>query len=267
MVSTMRTEMASAPLTCMRNLTHALIGAAALLFGSAAGAVPSITTFGPGSWGVSDATLGVAGFTIENFEDTALAAGLQVQLSGGVSGGFGPSPTLPATFTPGSDDPNALQAFVPGVWDGTKVLINRNLPIPVGYLDFNWGDVTFAFTGGATSVGFSVEQIDLSAPLLINGVVVGDLQALLGTSTVTIPGVGSFFGRNGYIRIDAGVGELINSVTIENTANSLTGDGIAFDHLAFNAAPTAASEPPVLLLAASGLVLLALRRRSGSRYG
>lgn len=83
--------------------------------------------------GAPDATIGVSGFTIENFEDTALAPGLMISRFGGVVGNFGPTATLPASsvFDP-TTDPNTaaggLQAFVSGVWDGSNVLINHPGP-------------------------------------------------------------------------------------------------------------------------------------------
>ena len=64
----------------------------------------SITAFAPGSWGASDAVLGVSGYTIEDFEDTALATGLQVQFTSPSLGGYGPASTLPFAYNPATDD-------------------------------------------------------------------------------------------------------------------------------------------------------------------
>lgn len=235
----------------------------------------SVTTFAPSQWGASDSTLGVAGYTIENFEDTALATGLTVSRLNGATGNFGPSSVLPANsvFDPLTDnDTNAanpsqsIQAFRQGVWDGSHVLINH--PGPASYHWYgdsaNWKDLQFDFQGGATSVGFSLEQIDhANNSLLVNGtVVVPDLLGLLGAQTETqfvTEGPFTFNTRHGYLRIDASNGDLIHSITLDN----FSGDGFAVDHLAFRSAVTTSPvpEPGSTALFVVGLTSLALRLR------
>lgn len=56
-------------------------------------------------WGATDATLGISGFTIENFEDTTLAPGLRIGRSGPVT--RAPAATLLSNdvFNPLTSDP------------------------------------------------------------------------------------------------------------------------------------------------------------------
>jgi hypothetical protein len=58
--------------------------------------------------------------------------------------------------------------------------------------------------------------MDVSAPLLVNGVQVADLFSLLPPENIS-----GYGGRNGYVRIDAAGGAPITSITIQNTG----GDG------------------------------------------
>lgn len=242
---------------------------------SAAQAGFSVTTFAPSLWGASDATLGVSGYTIENFEDTTLAIGLTVSRLNGATGNFGPSSVLPANsvFDPLTDnDTNvtnptlSIQAFRRGVWDGSHVLINH--PGPPSYHWYadsaNWKDLQFDFQGGATSVGFSLQQMDHAGNrLLVNGnVVVADLLGLLGAETEYqsfTEGPLTFNSRHGFLRIDAVGGDLIHSVTLDN----YSGDGFAVDHLAFQSVTTTSPvpEPAPLALILAGLATLAFRLR------
>ena len=81
-------------------------------------------------------------------------------------------------------------------------------------------------------------------PLLVNGSVIGDLYFLL-------PGTG---GRNGYIRIDATQGSVINSIQIADTL----GTGYALDHFAYDQ-PT--PEPASWLMVLAALPLFPIARR------
>ncbi len=182
----------------------------------------TIKPFDATVWPRTDADIGVAGFVIEDFEDAALAQGLQVELSDSADS-FRPTGSLPMVFNPNNDDPNSESFFTAGVWDGSRVLINRRTPPPDGYSDLSWGDVTFHVTGGASSFGFSLQNMDLDAELFVNGVSQGNLSGHLSTGS----------GRNGYLRIDAGSSGAIFSVKVANGAESDTGDGLVFDHVAF----------------------------------
>ena len=239
----------------------------------AAHAAFTTTTFTAAQWGASDATLGVSGYTIENFEDSALANGLSVSRLNGAVGNFGPSTLLPAAsvFDPLTDNDtdvanpaNSIQAFRRGVWDGGHVLINN--PGPAFYHWYgdsaNWKDLQFDFGRGASSVGFSLQQMDLHGNrLLVNGVeLIGDLLGLLGAENefqAATEGPFSFNSRNGYLRIDATAGDVIHSITFDNNA----GDGFAVDHLAFMPVPSTVPVPGSLVLLGSALVALRTVRR------
>lgn len=223
--------------------------AAALVFAAPPSSTAAITytTFNASQWGTSDATLGITGYTIVDFESTALPSPLQISVSNVNSGAYGPTSNLPFIFNP-LTDPNPAQVLVPGIWDGGNVLINHSTSsIPLGYVSPNWGYLTFSFTTPVQSVGFSVQQMDFSNALFVNGTQIADITTVLG-------GAG---GRNGYIRIDANAGDVINSVEIRNAF----GDGYAIDRLAFQPVP----EPASLTLLSVGLGGLLLRRRRQAR--
>jgi hypothetical protein len=228
--------------------------AALLLMALASRSAPAdtITAFGAGSWGASDAPVGVSGFVIENFEDSTLAPGLLVQVDAFLD--FGPSGTLPFTFDPVANDPNALDVFNGGAWDGSRGIINRPIPMGVGYNDGHWGDVIFLIPGGATSFGFSLQQMEHPLAISVNGQPLADAPLALSS------------GRNGYLRIDADPGDPIYSVKLDNGAGGA--DGWMVDHVAFSPASAAVPLPSTVC---GGLVLIAghaaLRRRSRRRPG
>lgn len=182
----------------------------------------TIKTFDPSVWPRTDAEIGVAGFRIEDFEDAALVEGLHIELSDSTDS-FGPTDTLPLVFNPDVNDSGGARVFVAGIWDGSRLFINRRAPPPHGYADHVWGDVTFHLPGGATSFGFSLDDMDLNTELFVNGISQVNVRRLLPSGTV----------RNGYLRIDAAPGKAIFSVKVSNSANDKTGDGMAFDHVAF----------------------------------
>ena len=218
-----------------------------------------VTGFEPDPWPRTDSALGVAGATIEDFEDVNLATGLQVSIQQ-ISGSFGPSGVLPRTFDPrhmshGGDDPLG-EIFLSGLWDGTRVLINHkdNLVQGSDYNDFGGGDVTFHFSEGVSLFGVSMQQNSVGADVLINGVRFGHTGDWLTLQN----------DRNGYLRIDVTGGSVIHTVTFVNQqfSGSTIEDGFAFDHLAFVPAVSEVPEPSSVLLiglASPGLVLL-LRR-------
>ncbi len=182
----------------------------------------TIKSFDPSVWPREDDEICVAGFVIEDFEDTSLVDGLKIELSGGTED-FAPTGRAPMVFHPDVDDSGGARVFVPGVWDGSRLLINRTSPPPHGYADYAWGDVTFHIIGGASSFGFSLHEMDLDTELFVNGVSLFNLRRLLPSGSM----------RGGYVRIDAAAGVAIHSVKVANGVNNKTGDGLGFDHVAF----------------------------------
>lgn len=204
--------------------------ASLLAFAALAPAGITVTSFPAGTtgWGASDATLGVAGasWRIENFEDRFLLPNLRVRWTS-PAGNFGPTTYLPNIYTQGVDANG--NAFIDAAWDGTGVLINTRTNQSFNYTATpNWGDLELLFDPTVRSVGFSVQQLNLPARLIVNGVDVGDLASL--------PGFSANGGRQGYLRIDAAGVDRIASVRIDNAeapAFSFS-DGFAIDHLAWD---------------------------------
>ncbi len=234
-------------------LIMAVCGASAELFAA------SITGFGSASWQAPDATLGVSGYTIENFEDTALASGLQIRFTSPSLGGYGPTSTLPFTFDPTTDDCGACGAAFTStlLWDGSKGLVNRPfVPITTYANDGGWGDVDFLFAAGAKSVGFSFGQGESGILISVD---LGSGFVFLADSSSHVS-VGS--SRNGYLRIDAGLGETIFGVRLDNQSGNQ--DGLLYDHLAFSPVTRPGTgevpEPATLLLFSAGLGVLALAK-------
>ncbi len=216
-----------------------------------------VTGFGSAQWGATDATLGVAGYAIEDFEDAALAAGLNVLVQSPSLGGYGPTATLPCTYSAAQDCcSGAFNGTL--MWDGTKGLVNRPfVPITTYGNDGGWSDVSFLFPGGVSSLGFSYGQAEINIIITLD---LGGGQTAAFNSTTY---VGASGGRNGYLRFDAGAGETIYGIKLDNQSNNH--DGILYDHLAFLPVPTgvpdAGSTAAALSLAFLGLAVF---RRSGA---
>ncbi|MBN8249442.1 MAG: thrombospondin type 3 repeat-containing protein [Verrucomicrobia bacterium] len=191
----------------------------------------TVSAFSPAVWPRADADLGVVGHVLEDFEDTTLSAGLQVQVQSPSLGGYGPTGTLPFTFDPAQDCLTCGGVFNASLmWDGTHGLVNRPfLPITSYANDGGWSDVYFLFEEGVTSVGFSYGQADANIVISLD---LGSGFAFFANSAASLGGSG---GRNGYLRIDAGPGEIIHGVKLDNQAGNL--DGILFDHLTFLPVP------------------------------
>jgi hypothetical protein len=226
----------------------------------AAGLAPAqtitATGFSAASWGASDATLGITGYAIEDFEDTTLVSGLLVGWET-EAGNTTPATTLPFTFNPATDDPfgDAFETLGGGgVWDGSRTLINTRTNQSYNYSALtNWGDIVLTFTNPATSVGFSLQQNEYQVVLYINGTNMGTLQSLTGL----VPDGN----RYGYIRIDGTLGTQITSLRLANTRISFY-DGFVIDHVAFAAVPEPAASALGLALGAVVLVLWQRRRRT-----
>jgi len=233
----------------------AVLGAGAVI-ASASTAAVGVTAFGPGQWGASDATLGVSGYAIEDFEDTALAPGLKVQVISPSQGSYGPVSTLPFTYSAAQDCCGAFTASL--MWDGTKGLVNRPfLPIANYANDGGWSDVFFLFENGVSSFGFSYGQAEVNIVMTVD---LGGGQTVGLNSTSFL---GGSSGRNGYLRFDAAPGEVIYGIKLDNQSNNH--DGILYDHVAFLPVPTgvpdAGSSAAALTLACLGLAGFASQSR------
>jgi len=215
-----------------------------------------VTGFSSAQWGASDATLGVSGYVIEDFEDTALAAGLNVHVQPPSLAGYGPTATLPFTFSAAQDCCGAFNASL--MWDGTKGLVNRPfVPITNYGNDGGWSDVSFLFPGGVSSLGFSYGQAEVNIIITVD---LGGGQTAVFNSTSY---VGASGGRNGYLRFDAGAGETIYGIKLDNQSNNH--DGIVYDHLAFQPVPTGVPDAGSTAAALSVAFLgLAAFRRTGA---
>ncbi len=208
----------------------------------------SFTSFNASQWGASDATLGVSGYVIEDFEDLNIVSGLQVGVSS-VNGSYGPTSTLPNTFNPFTDSTagTAFQLDGGGQWDGTHGMINTRTNREFPYTESNsWGSINLTLGGFADSFGFSFQQMDQLDNLFINGQLQGNLASLAGWATNGL--------RQGYLRIDGTSGSSISNIQIQN----VNGDGFMIDHVAFHAVPEPAS---LVVFGFGGLALAALRRR------
>ncbi len=207
----------------MRRMRYAFLAAVLSTAPALPAAAYTVTFFGSSLWQASDATLGVADCTIEGFEDVLLATGLTVRIAEDDGSYAEPATdTLATTFNPSTDDPFGA-AFVSGPWDGSNVILNTVNNMSGLYTDATvWRDIRFGFPLGVRKVGFSIQQMQISHPLLVNGLQVATLSTMGGFA------LGS--GRQGYVVITADSGDFdIGSVDISMAQH----DGYAFDHVAF----------------------------------
>ncbi len=201
----------------------------------------TITTFAGSSYNSNtttmNATLGISGYQIEDFENTTLLNNLTVQY-----GSNTPISTLPVVYNPAST------GFSNNTWDGTYALTNGNGNTwSYPYAQF----MTFAIAGGASSFGIGLANFQTDATqhkLYVNNVEIATLDTLANwTSGISV--------RNIYLRIDAVGSEVINSVKISWATQQ---DGLVFDHLAMNT--TTIPEPCTGILIVIGALLLKLRK-------
>ena len=178
--------------------------------------------------------LGVTGYTIENFEDTSLVDGLSIRYDSDT-----PITTLANVYAP---------IHSPNTWDGSYALVNDRNNL--------WGNSSWAMKmgfyiqGGTTSFGVGLANFQSDAThhtLFINGNAWGTIDSLPNYAT------GAYL-LNGYLKIDAASGELINSISLRNDSSI---DGLVFDYVAFGAVP----EPNSLALLGLAAILLFFRRQ------
>lgn len=212
-----------------------------------------------------DATLGISGYAVEDFEDTALVAGLTIEHT---NPSAGPTSTLPVVYTDGS------ASFFNNRWDGPGSLIstfNNQIWFPPEASEANLSErVTFHLSPPVQTFGiglgnFQAERVDHA--VLVDGIVVEPALEALGSFTSGINV------RNGYLLIQAAPGGSISSVSIETRANGTTtpvqgadSDGLIFDHLAFSRAPAVPALGPRAIGLFAGSILwltwLAIRRQN-----
>ncbi len=215
----------------IQSLRNAWRTAGALFAALAANAAAvTVTGFNNSVWPRTDASMGIAGYVIEDFEDTTLASGLQVQFTSSL-GSYGPVSTLPFTFDSSMDPGTAFNASL--MWDGTHGLINRpSMPLTSYGNDGGWGNFDLLFSGGVSSLGFSYGQAEFGILISLD---FGSGFTSTFNSATYLPGSS---GRNGYLRIDAGPGETIYGVRLDNQSY----DGILYDHLAYQPVPSPTPE-------------------------
>jgi hypothetical protein len=149
-----------------------------LLAAVPAQAVITVEFISPDRWGESDVDLGLDGGVVENFEDTALAQGLLLEISD-ASGNFTGtgSNALPNIFDPVNGDPFG-NSFVTGVWDGSSVLVNTVDNQSQYYGSSDWRPFMFTVPAGTAWFALAAQQVSISHGLIVNGVSLGRLGAL-----------------------------------------------------------------------------------------
>lgn len=192
-------------------------------------------TFYPAStWSANttamDATFGITGYFIEDFEDRLLIPGLSISYTGN---GFNTTQTILI---------QTLDFAIDASWDGLRITSNdpnNNVPPDSGV---PWAQrTTFNFPSGARSFGIALSGFQSVNPpsdypitnhrIYINGVAMTtDIETLAGVNWVAARSL-----RNCYVRIDAAPNETITSVGFENISGN---DFLHFDHLALLPVPT-----------------------------
>ncbi len=179
----------------------------------------SITYFSSAAYNTNvatmNATLGITSdYVVEDFEDNTFVSGLNI------------------TYSFHNIFPHSFNTSTTLSWDGT-----RNLNVVGGNYPGTNGGTTLTFDNKASSVGIGFGGIDNAGwALYVNGILLTSDFAAGFTKGSGI--------RVVYLRIDAGLGESIDNIYFQRSAN---GDYIYVDHIAFAPLATATPEPTTFL--------------------
>ncbi len=214
----------------MRMNTARLLVTALTVLTAAAPAAADILVevIGPAQWGADDADLGLAGGIVEDFEDSALANGLQIEISDAAGNFTGTGWTsLPNTFDPINGDPFG-DSFELGVWDGTKVLVNTTNNQSQSYGSPDWRPVSLYVPSGTEWIAVATQQVTINHVLFVNGVALSRLGSY---------GMDISVGRNGLL--------IVRSTDPEEPIVSVSfggrGDAFVIDHVVFADTPAVSS--------------------------
>lgn len=184
----------------------------------------------PALWGAADGEIGLAGGIVEDFENTVLAEGLQVEIAAADGSFTGAGWTaLPNVFDPVSGDPFG-DSFAAGVWDGSRVLLNTADNRSQSYGATDWRPIALHVPGGTQWIAFAGQQITVNHLLVVNGVA----RDRLGNYGLSIGP-----GRNGLLIVrSTDPDEPIVSVSFGGR-----GDAFVIDHVVFASQSAVATEP------------------------
>lgn len=218
------------------------VGLVIAVMGGSASAEIVVNAFGPDAYdpdtAAMDAALGVAGFLLEDFEDTTLIEGLTYTLDLPFVGTF--------DELPGLHDGRSIDGSTDNQWDGIHVLLgNANNSFPDEGTRVH--AVRFDYPAGARSLGVGLASFQslgtTDFPITDHNVYVnGQFVGVLETLAAGVMEGGR--ARNAYLRIDATGPDVITSVGFENTTQSGIPDLLVFDHIAIDTGACAADVAP-----------------------
>lgn len=230
----------------MMNLTRlrmAMLLGGALSLCSGSASAYTITAFDSATIAAGasiDSVVGLAGFVVEDFEDTALEPGLSYldPLTGAML------TTLPNLFSRFSAGANGNMFWIDDPWDGDHVLSNFTQNLVTSDSD-DLGPLTLLLSTPASSVAVGLSNFQSPATgWVINGVTLGVLGGL--------PEISFGLGHSGFIRIDVEAGDAPIG-TFGLIPSSV--DAVSLDHFAY------LPEPCTGWLVVTGLLLIKRRAR------